>query len=326
MTDNEERTIWQVGAGERGRSYADVFLKHSIALIGPGDPGSWSADRDDDDFGGRFVRWFASEIDVGDMVVLRVGTSGIKAVGIVADEEYKHLPQFGDVNGWDLQHARRVRWAELPKEHDFGEAVFGPRPSRLSRTWNEDVRDFVERFLKSPPTAWQQAELPDLPIEEPDLEEDKVPPFLRSLAATAVDMYDLYWDYEEFGDQPSEHEAVAHFVVPLLRTLGWRPEQIALEWRAMDIALFRKLPRTEDHCHLVIEAKRPGRGIQEALGQAREYVSRMSAVCDIVVTDGLRYRYFDSSQDYKQVGYAHLAHLKSGALDLFERMRPPRGG
>ena len=86
-----------------------MFLKHGAALIGPGDAGPWTPERDDNAFDGGFVRRFASEIGDGDVVLLRTGIATITAVGLVAGE-YQYVNAFDDVNGWDLQHARRVRW------------------------------------------------------------------------------------------------------------------------------------------------------------------------------------------------------------------------
>ena len=102
------RAVWQVSAGPASRSYADVFLKHGIALVGPGDAGPWTPERDDDEFEGGFVRRFASEIAPGDIFLLRTGLATVAAVGLVAGD-YLYWNAFDDVNGWDLQHARRVR-------------------------------------------------------------------------------------------------------------------------------------------------------------------------------------------------------------------------
>jgi hypothetical protein len=65
------------------------------------------------------------------------------------------------VNGWDLQHARRVRWCKLTQEHTFTPPVFGANPTRCSRTWNEEVLDYADRFLNSPPTHWQTSWPPE---------------------------------------------------------------------------------------------------------------------------------------------------------------------
>ena len=148
------RAVWQISGGPASRSYVEVFLKHGVALIGPGDAGPWTPERDDDEFdlpaapaaaaclpspgdrqaqaGGGFVRRFASEVAAGDVFLLRTGIATIAAVGLVAGD-YLYVNAFDDVNGWDLQHARRVRWCRLPEEHSFGSAVFGANPPRCSR-------------------------------------------------------------------------------------------------------------------------------------------------------------------------------------------------
>ncbi|MBI2833276.1 MAG: hypothetical protein HYX76_02485 [Acidobacteria bacterium] len=55
------RAVWQISGGPASRSYAEVFLKGGVALIGPGDAGPWAPERDDDEFEGGFVQRFASE-------------------------------------------------------------------------------------------------------------------------------------------------------------------------------------------------------------------------------------------------------------------------
>ena len=82
-----KRAIWQVSAGSRERSYFDQFLNYGVALIGPGDPGPWRSGRSDEEFGGGgFVRRFADELCIGDVLLLRTGQSTIRAVGLVASE------------------------------------------------------------------------------------------------------------------------------------------------------------------------------------------------------------------------------------------------
>jgi hypothetical protein len=314
------REVWQLAAGETSRPYADVFLKYGVGLIGSGDAGPWKPERDDDEFEGGFVRRFASEVQIGDVFLLRTGISRICAVGIVASE-YMYLNQFDDVNGWDLQHARRVRWCKLPQEHTFTTQVFGPQPPRCSRTGHREVLDYVDRFLNSPPTHWQTAALPELPAEEPPLEE--VPAALQGLVAAANDLVPLLWDRQAFGEHPSEDEAIAHFVVPFLRALGWPPERIAVKWRYIDVAVFRALPRTPENCHLVIEAKRLGAGVEGALEQAKGYVQALGAPRDVVVTDGIRYRMYSCQNAFEPIAYANLRRLKQSAADLFARMKRP---
>jgi hypothetical protein len=308
------------------RPYADVFLNYGVGLIGPGDWGPWSRDQYDgrprwyyDDFAIHgFVSRFAEEVQVGDVFLLRTGISTICAIGIVASE-YLYLNQFDDVNGWDLQHARRVRWQQLPDAYDFGKYVFGANPPRLSHVQNEEVLDYVRRFLSSPPTHWQTATLPELPPEEPPLE--AVPTALQDLVATANDLVPLLWDRQAFGEHPSEDEMIVHFVVPFLRALGWPPEHIAVKWRHIDVAVFRVLPRTPENCHLVIEVKRLGAGVEGALEQAKGYVEALGVPCDVVVTDGIRYRMYSCQSAFQPIAYANLVRLKSSATKLFTSMK-----
>jgi hypothetical protein len=312
------RSIWQLAGGPASRPYADVFLKHGVGLIGPGDAGPWKLERSDEEFEGGFVRRFAKEMQAGDVLVLRAGIASISAVGIVASD-YLYLNQFDDVNGWDLQHARRVRWCKLPDEYAFDSAVFGANPTRCSRIWNEEVKDYAERFLNSPPTHWQDAPLPELPPEEPDLEE--LPAFLEGLVAKANDLVGLYWNRQTFGDLPTEDELVAHFVVPFLRNLGWPTERISVKWRRIDIAVFKSLPRTPENCRFIIEAKRLGAGVEGALEQAKGYVQELGVPCDIIVTDGIRYRMYACDREFEPVAYANLVRLKRSAVKLFDKVK-----
>ena len=313
-------TIWQVSAGPSDRSYADQFLNHDLALIGPGDAGSWLSERSDQEFGGGFVRRFAVELQTGDVLLLRTGISTICAVGLVASE-YQYLPQFDDINGWDLQHGRRVRWCILPEPYDFGEPVFGANPPRLSRVQAGDIVDYAIRFVQSPPTDWQIRALSTLPEEEPKLE--VYPSELQEIIAQVQDLERLYWDVDVFGDRPMEDELIAHYVIPFLRALGWPIERIAVEWHNIDVCVFTKLPRIPEHCHYLIEAKRLGAGVEGALDQAVGYVSALGVRRDVVVTDGIRYRMYNASKDFTPVAYANLARLKQSSLDLFNRMRSP---
>lgn len=145
MNEEIKRIVWQISGGPTSRSYVDVFLKYGVGLIGPGAAGEWKSERDDEEFEGGFVRRFANEVKIGDVFLLRTSISKIAAIGLVASD-YQYLNQFDDVNGWDLQHTRRVRWCRLPEEYDFGKAVFGGNPSRLSHSWGEEVSNTQRNF------------------------------------------------------------------------------------------------------------------------------------------------------------------------------------
>lgn len=310
--------VWQISGGPKTRSYVNVFLQYGVALIGPGDAGPWAPERDDEELEGSFVRRFATEIAVGKVILFSTGLATIAAVGLVASE-YQYQSAFDDVNGWDLQHTRRVRWYRLPANHTCIGAAYGANPPRCSRVWTAEVVDFAQRFVESPPTHWQAASLPELPAEQPAL--DELPSTLENIVAQAADFVPLLQDYQRFGDQPSEDESIAHFVVPTLRALGWPPENIAVPWRHIDVAVFTALPRTAENCHLVIEAKRLGAGVEGALEQAKGYAATLGVPRDVIVTDGIRYRMYAAGRNFEPLAYANLVRLKQPAADLFARMK-----
>ena len=322
-------TIWQVSAGDYGRYYHDVFLDYGVALIGPGNPGEWTPERRDEEFKGSYVRRFAEEIQHGDVLVLRQGRAMIRAVGKVSDK-YEYFDQFDDVNGWDLQHGRRVRWYEF--QHNFDQDVFGTSPRRFSRVYVQDVVNFVNEFVEDSQNEWQNdlPHLPNLPDKEPELSD--LPPNWRNVQELVDQIRSFLDEYNnemnQFGEEAlSEDESIAHFVVPLLRALGWPILNIAVQWRRIDVSVFGKLPRTPENCRFVIEVKQLYSGIEgEALGQARGYALDNDIMGDnqyIVVTDGIRYRLFSANDgdDPTQIAYANLEHLRKSHLRLFERMK-----
>ena len=316
-TARRVHTTWQVSAGPLDRSYVNQFIKYGVALVGPGDMGPWRPGRYDN----RFIQRFASELQEGDVILLRTGASVIEAVGIVASE-YQYLSQFDDVNGLDLQHGRRVRWCKLPDPQTFDEQVFGANPPRVSMVQSENLIDYANRFVLSPPMDWQSSMLPSLPPEEPALETP--PPELLELIAHVHDLVDLYENHRSFGELPRESEMVVHYVVPLLRALGWPVEKIAVEWRNIDVSVFAQLPRAPKNCHYLIEAKRLGAGVEGALKQAVRYAKSLNEYCDVVVTDGIRYRMYGAHNNYTQLAYANLKRLKVSSLDLFRLMKKPQ--
>lgn len=314
------RSVWQVSGGPANRSYADVFLKYGVALIGPGDTGPWHSGLKDEDCEGHYVRHLSTEVREGDILLLRKGLSTVQAVGLVT-QGYEYLSQFDDVNGWDLQHARRVRWFSLPTSYPFLGSVFGASPPRLSRVTNQEVFDYANRFVNSPPTDWQFASLPALPLAEPALKQ--VPEYLQGLVAQVADLSPLYWNRTAFGEHPTEDELLTHLVVPFLRAIGWQPEQIGVKWRKIDVCVFDRLPRTPEHCRFVVEAKRLGEGIEGARKQAKGYLDELGVTRDIVVTDGIRYRVYRGDNAFEPLAYANLEDMKVSALALLDKLKRP---
>jgi hypothetical protein len=314
------RPVWQFSSApiEHG---PNVFVQYGVAMIEPGSAGPWSPARADEEFEGSYVRRLATEVAAGDALVLRGGQSRIVAIGLVAGP-YEHLPQFEDVNGWDLGQAVRARWLVLPEPHDFGRPVFGANPARLSSVNYAEIVDFVGRLLNSPPHDWKSAPLPALPRAEPDLA--PWPADVADVIAEVMDLAGLYGDTERFGERPREDEFLVHYVVPLLRRLGWPATQVAVKWRDIDVAVFARLPRVPENLAFIVEAKRLGDTVERALGQARGYLEAQGVARRVLVTDGFRYRLYDPARGFASVAYANLTRPKQSAARLFELTRAPK--
>src|ERR1017187_6360122 len=227
MTTPSQCNVWQISAGTGSRTYASTFLRFGVGLIGPGFAGRWMPESGDEKFDGPFTRKLASEVKEGDIFLLRTSAVEVCAVGLVASD-YEFLEEFDDVNGWDLRHARRVRWFRLPSSHRFHSSSFGPRPTRFSGVFSDEAIRFARGIVNSPPDDWKTAVLCDLPLLEPLLKE--VPENLRDIIGSIQDLRTLYDDPHTLGGRPLEAEMVCHCVVPLLAALGWQRFHIAVEW------------------------------------------------------------------------------------------------
>ena len=109
------KTIWQQASGDTDRDYADLCLQWDVILNGPGYAGGWPECEKillEDGRSARKMtdlRRFCVEMKDGNLVVLRRGTNTVVGVGQVVGN-YEWRDEFSDVDGWDLEHVRRVRW------------------------------------------------------------------------------------------------------------------------------------------------------------------------------------------------------------------------
>jgi hypothetical protein len=184
------KPVWQVGGGKSRNPYDEILVKYGVALIGPGDAGKWTPQRGDTDFDGNWVRRFATEPQIGDVILLRIGCDRIVAIGLVASD-YEYLEQFDDVHGWDLQHGRRVRWRVLPTPQVFPTRVFGANPPRFSGVYSDIVVQFANEVMSVGVDDWKRAPLPLLPLQEKNWENP--PEFLNKLVGLAQDWARMIW-------------------------------------------------------------------------------------------------------------------------------------
>ena len=140
------KSLWQVGAGDTDRSYGDICIGYDVMIAGPGEPGAYEeslyAHLGDIR---NSLRRFCREARRGDIVLLRLGTGDVLAVGEVADDAAEWLDAFADVDGWDLQHVRRVRWFPNTK-NTFPPRTLGGQVRTFAAVNVEAVRAWVERL------------------------------------------------------------------------------------------------------------------------------------------------------------------------------------
>ncbi len=159
----EGKNILQVAAGNGNNThYAKQCLQQDVIIFGPGRYGAWP-DCETPMRGNGWtatkagiIRRFAEDIKPGDIVVLRVGTQHVYGVGeVVGDYGWSNL--FSNVQGWDLQHFRRVRWLWLQEDEPevfpvyslkFGSSV-QYLVSPVVRRWLEEL-DIPEEAYSRP--------------------------------------------------------------------------------------------------------------------------------------------------------------------------------
>ena len=330
--------VWQIAAGEKDRSYVDLFLKYDVMFMGPGRFGSYDKIIYETlEKNGKIgkgiatqLRQFCTEAKGGDIVLLRLGSQA-KAIGWIRpwkSQEYLWTPTFDDVFGWDLQHTRRVIWQhhltdELHKMQK-SKGLFHYRGSTFSKVHKRLEGQLQNLFKQCKPRDFKL--LPSL-TKPLTLDELGTELFTKGLPNEHVDKFILAiqrqrrlvrW-YEESGKQvkrPSEHEVVAHMILPLLMALGWSEQLLAVEWRKVDLAAFGCTPTTPANCCFVCEAKGYGHGLQNVFTQATTYVKKLKLnTCRrILLTDGARlYLYQKQKNDNwneNPVGYLNIDKIR----------------
>ncbi len=117
------KQIWQVSAGNGEKNYTEMCLRNDVIVVGPGREGPWPeceepllANPQWTKLKMAMLRHFAEHIKPGDLIVLRMGTQMAYGVGeVVGPYSWKAI--FSNVDGWDLQHTRRVRWLWQNPQH-----------------------------------------------------------------------------------------------------------------------------------------------------------------------------------------------------------------
>jgi hypothetical protein len=321
--DIEEKKIWQVAAGDTNRNYADLCLKWDVILNGPGSEGPWPecqmALKNKWELSSKKIgdlQRFAEEITDGDYIVLRMGTTDVFGVGIVLGKSEWH-EEFGDIDGWDLNHIRRVKWLwrynKNPKCFDTYTLKLGDvvqlMDSQPVIDWISGLsinQDSVKRSLIKLPSPSNNVEWSG--VSEYLFDQGVASNVIENLTQEIDELIRISKWYQRTGG-PSESETVTYLVVPLLRALGWTPQKMAIEWSSVDVALFSTLPRLDENLSVVVEAKQKGLSCLRAQSQVKSYAEQPDrSLCNrLIVTDGVRYGvYFKQDNIFRDEPDAYL--------------------
>jgi hypothetical protein len=320
-------TYWQQGGGDGDRVYCDICFKYGVILNGPGSTGKLTDEVEkkmlSDGISSRKIsdlRRFCFDMKDGDIVVLRVGTKEIHGVGvIIGTYEWNNI--FSDVDGWDMQHCRRVQWLWKAEGNTKSKTFPVYTLKQGDTTQKLDSQD-VKTWINSLGLDFnKKSTLPILPNDSDKVAKiEDIADYLyeKGVAGnsikTLVDVIDdlhMIAKWYKRTPAPSEFETEAYLIIPLLRALGWTPQKMAVEWNRVDIALFDKLPREDANLIAVVEAKRKDNSCLTAFSQAEEYSKNKVRCNRLIVTDGLRYGIFTKDGDqYKRHAYMNLTEFK----------------
>lgn len=324
--DVANRTVWQVGAGDTERSYHDICRQYDVMIMGPGDCGHYN-EENYAHLGDirNSLRRFCREAKRGDIVLLRVGTGHVCAVGEIADDASDLCDAFADVDGWMLQHFRRVRW--FPNtSHSFPAKTLGGQVRTFAAVNVSVVRAWVsaleisEAEFRRPLALLPLAGNKINPTEFGKLlfTEGLPSEYVEKLMATFASLERIATWYSNEKKRPegrpSEQETVCYLVIPLLFSLGWSQQTTALQWNYVDVALFNSMPPTDKTLSCVVEAKLLGRSVFTPIGQARNYAEKFHREgCNrLIVTDGIRYTLHrrDKEGEFKIEAYLNILHMR----------------
>ena len=324
--------VWQIATGDPGRDYSELFFNHDIMILGPSHKGDARetiyADGIPNSAGSQ-VQNFVYGPKPGDRVLMRFGKQIIGIGQIPEDEnaQYSFVETFASVYGWDLCHTRRVKWAQNYKIGALSN-VYSNAKQKPSFTGVHEKK--ILNLVNQIQNNVFDGELKELPgIDASLFDDENLGIELFRAGVSNKNIEDILtalrqaerlcsWYWSDFsGRYPTEHEVVTHIVLPLFLGLGWSHQQIAVEWKRVDMALFIQTPTKDDKCVIVVEAKGLGRALGDVISQPIEYIEnlKLDQVRRLVLTDGANlfvYQRKPGSLDWNEmpIGYLNIQRLQ----------------
>ena len=299
-----------------GRDYTDAFLNYGMAFVGG------------EDQVGRM-----SQVERGDIVLLKNGIKEVIAVGEVVERDGHHRGDgekdeqrdwLLDFDGWNLQAYCFVRWHK-PEEPL---SVKGLTRGTISKVHIEHLHERADEVLSNTPpkTDYLPEPKPTSPVTDDEILEFLIREGLRPGAAEELTStfrrirllaHYYYEQGSNFWSELREHETRTFLVVPLLLALGWAEQQIKIEMPAgkrlrADLGCFPGPYRGQkgEQPRLIIETKGFSQGLDYAPEQALGYAKHFSKCGTVAVTNGYCYKIYECGdvrpEELQPVAYLNL--------------------
>ncbi|NLW16484.1 MAG: type I restriction enzyme HsdR N-terminal domain-containing protein [Firmicutes bacterium] len=277
--------------------------------------------------------------------MLKKSRTEVIAVGEMGDYEYDSVGVFADVDGWDLQHMRRVQWY-LPTNGPIVLPSTLPRGT-FTRVWDSDIHKIAKsvvatgHLVKNAPIPTEAPAEVDMQTIRKALIDHGFRVGAADELATTINRVTLLADwYQREGQDVLEHEIRTFLVIPLLLALGWSEQRLKVEHKRIDIACFDR-PYNKNNCKsdlvkctMLVETKAPRTGLHYVVNQARAYAESYDSCNKLVVTDGIRYNIFlkeNGAWPARPYAYLNLADMREhhrydssikGAIEAFTLLLP----
>lgn len=299
------KNLWQIAAGEPHRYFEDIFFKYGLMIMGPshlGSAKSTSYASGASTSKGNQVNNFANHVEIGDRVIVRKKKEIIGIGEIQEGSTYQFFDQLGCILGWDLCHTWNVSW-------NNNTDTLGKLPNPFRNANQKQIPTFTKihhketwQFVEALPTTDFKKNTNKLPTDtSKKLSDDelRIKLFQRGLSSSQIEsiiaalrqckqLHVWYNTNKHSGGRPTEHEVISHLTLPLFLALGWSHQQIAVEWKRVDVALFLTTPTESQNCVGIVEAKGHGDALGNVLSQPEQYVKKLKLdnVRKIIITDG----------------------------------------
>ncbi len=249
------------------------------------------------------------------------------------NDQYSYRLEFRCIYGWDLQHCRRVVWAQGTELGELA-AVFKNAKQKPSFTQVHEPH-IIELVRKVHPSNFDHPlhTLPAINTTDNLYRDEELGVALFRAGISNRNIDDIlkalqqaarlcaWYQSGEQKPRPSEHEVISHVTLPIFLALGWSHQQMAVEWNRVDIAFFKATPTSAENCVMVLEAKGLGQALSEVLQQPKDYVNALKLVNVhyILTTDGPNlfvYQRAGGAWKPNPVGYINFLSLQKQYLLL----------